>query len=74
MNKILNVIREIFSAKSGQLSSKRVMGVLILSTVLYVYVNSANNQVLMPEYTDVLCIIGSSLLGIDSVTSAFKKE
>ena len=68
-----NFIKQMLSAASGNVSSKRVMGCLGWMIILAVYVYCTITTKAAPEFTDFL--IGSivALLGVDSVTNVFKK-
>lgn len=70
---IWEFIKEMFSAKSGQISSKRVMGVLGMLVIFGTYVYCAVSEHEMPGETDAILIAVTTLLGVDSVTGAFKK-
>lgn len=61
------------SAANGQISSKRVIGVLAWLTILGTYAYCAYSEHSTPEMSDTIIIAASTLLGVDSVTSAFKK-
>jgi hypothetical protein len=67
-------IREIFSAASGQLSSKRIVGVLAWLVVLVVYAVCAITERETPDGMGEIILGASSLLGVDSVAQAFKKD
>lgn len=73
--KKLNVpLVSMFLANSGGLSSKRICGILgwMVCLILFTWAFIANKQV--PEFGDLVVIMSSSLLGIDSVTQVFQKR
>lgn len=70
----MTFLREMFSARSGMVSSKRVMGVLAWLVILFVYVYCAVTGSATPELAEWIIITASSLLGVDSVVSIFKKD
>lgn len=67
-------LKQMFSAKSGQTSSKRVMGVLIIISVvsMYIYCGIVNKET--PSLSGELLLTATALLGVDSVASAFRKD
>lgn len=65
-------IKQMFSAANGQVSSKRVMGVLIVLAIVFAYVYCAISEHDMPDGTGELLLAATTLLGVDSVTSVFK--
>ena len=71
-----NNFKEIISGENGRLSSKRVMGVIVLvvcliCTIWLVY-NEGGTQV-VENLLQTLMIMAAALLGISSVTSIWKK-
>lgn len=62
------------SARSGMLSSKRVIGVLIFLIVLSVYTYCGFYGATMPEETGELLMSATALLGVDSVMRPFAKK
>lgn len=66
-------LKQMLSAASGNVSSKRVCGVIGWAAILIVYIYCTITTKPSPDFTDFL--IGSivALLGVDSVTSVFKK-
>ena len=66
-------LKEIISASSGRLSSKRVCGVLGWLVILggYIYCIIVGRE--LPDITDILIWAIVALLGVDSVTGAFKR-
>ena len=71
-----NNFKEIMSGENGRLSSKRVMGVIVLAvclicTIWLVY-NEGGTQV-VENLLQTLMIMAAALLGISSVTSIWKK-
>lgn len=70
----MNFLREMFSARSGMASSKRVTGVLAWIVILGVYVYCAVTGKDSPDLADWLIVAASSLLGVDSISTIFKKD
>lgn len=70
-------IKEIISGENGRLSSKRVMGIIIISICLmctcWLVWNEGGTQV-VENLLQTLMIMAAALLGISSVTSIFKKN
>jgi hypothetical protein len=71
-----NNFKEIMSGENGRLSSKRVMGIIVLAvclicTIWLVY-NEGGTQV-VENLLQTLMIMAAALLGISSVTSIWKK-
>ena len=71
---MIKFIKEVLSARSGQASSKRICGVFGFVIVLGVYIYCAVTGKEAPTVTDLLLGSIVALLGVDSVTSVFKKE
>lgn len=67
------LLREMISASSGYVSSKRVCGVLGWVVILAMYVYCGVTTKPAPEFTDFLIGAIVTLLGVDSVTKIFKK-
>ena len=70
-----NILREIFSASSGYLSSKRILGAIVLLACLAIAVAQAIREGMTDNIKDlfeVLIITSTALLGITSVTSIWK--
>lgn len=70
-----NMFREIFSASSGYLSSKRILGAIVLMTCLIFVVIQAVREGMTDNIKDlfeILIITSTALLGITSVTSIWK--
>ena len=70
-----NILREIFSASSGYLSSKRILGAIVLLACLAIAVAQAIREGMTDNIKDlfeVLIITSTTLLGITSVTSICK--
>lgn len=67
-------LKEILSAKSGRLSSKRVCGMLGWIIILgsYIYCIVVNQE--LPDITDILIWAIVALLGVDSVTGALYRD
>lgn len=68
------ILKQIFSARSGQLSSKRVIGVLAWLVILGSYIYSGIMYKEMPNGFEFIICAASTLLGVDSVTGAFKHK
>ena len=70
-----NIMREIFSASSGYLSSKRILGAIVLLACLTITIVQAAKEGMTDNIKDlfeVLIITSTALLGITSVTSIWK--
>ena len=70
-----NILREIFSASSGYLSSKRILGAIVLLACLTTAIVQAIKEGMTDNIKDlfeVLIITSTALLGITSVTSIWK--
>ena len=70
-----NILREIFSASSGYLSSKRILGAIVLLACLAIAVAQAIREGMtdnIKSLFEVLIITSTALLGITSVTSIWK--
>lgn len=71
-----NVFRETFSASNGYLSSKRILGGIVLLVCLGVVVAEAIIEGVtdnIKSLLEVLIITSTSLLGITSVTNIWKQ-
>lgn len=68
----MNWLRETLSARSGQLSSKRVCGTIGFLTCIGVFIYCAINIIEAPNMVDTLLLCCMGLLGVDSVTSIWK--
>lgn len=68
-----NVLKDIFSAENGQLSSKRIVGVFAWVAILtsYTYAVIADKE--MKDGFEFILYTASALLGVDSVMKPFKK-
>lgn len=66
-------LKQMVSAASGNISSKRVMGCIgfIVVLVELIYCTATGNK--SPEFTEFLIGAIVALLGVDSVASIFKK-
>lgn len=78
-DKKTNIFREIFSANSGYLSSKRILGaIVLLACLITIIVQSSREGVTnnIKDLFEILIITSTALLGITSVTSIWrgKKE
>lgn len=69
-----NLTREMLSAENGQMSSKRVMGVMIIVSVLAVYLYCAFTGKDCPSITGELLLTATALLSVDPVTKMFNKK
>ena len=69
----MNWIREILSAKSGMLSSKRVCGAIGFLACVAVFIYCTIKMIQAPNMVDALLLSCMGLLGVDSVTSIWKK-
>ena len=67
-------LKEILSAKSGRLSSKRVCGMLGWIIILVGYIYCIINGQELPGITDILVWAIVALLGVDSVTGALYRD
>lgn len=67
-------IKEIFSASNGQLSSKRVCGVLGFIICIIILCYCTYKVIQAPTMIDMFLISSCSLLGVDSITSIWKNE
>lgn len=67
-------LKEILSARSGRLSSKRVCGMLGWLIILgsYIYCIIVGKE--LPDITDILIWAIVALLGVDSVTGALYRD
>ena len=67
-------LKEILSARSGRLSSKRICGVLGWLIILgsYIYCIIVGKE--LPDITDILIWAIVALLGVDSVTGALYRD
>lgn len=71
-----NTIREIFSASNGYLSSKRILGAIVLLVCLGVVVAEAIVEGItdnIKSLLEVLIITATALLGITTVTNIWKQ-
>lgn len=76
-NKKPFVLKEILSGESGHLSSKRVLGAIVLLTCLICVVIQAAKEGVTDNITTLfewLIITSTTLLGITSVTSIWKNK
>lgn len=74
-NKQENIFREIFSASSGYLSSKRILGAIVLLSCLLVIIIQASREGITDNIKylfEWLIVTSTSLLGITSITSIWK--
>ena len=71
------VLKEILSGESGHLSSKRVLGAIVLLTCLICVVIQAAKEGVTDNITTLfewLIVTSTTLLGITSVTSIWKNK
>lgn len=76
-NKKPFVLKEILSGESGHLSSKRVLGAIVLLTCLICVVIQAAKEGVTDNITTLfewLIVTSTTLLGITSVTSIWKNK
>lgn len=69
----MNWFKQIFTAASGQMSSKRVCGVLGWLVCLGAFIYCTYQMIQAPTMVDILLLSCMGLLGVDSVTSIWKK-
>ncbi len=67
-------LKTIFLSNSGGFSSKRIAGVLGWLVSLVIFVLGFALQKEIPEFGDLILIMSSSLLGLDSVANIFQKR
>lgn len=67
-------IKQVLSSASGSLSSKRLCGIAGFFVILVIYIYSAITGKQMPECTESIFYGICLLLGVDSITSIFKKN
>lgn len=67
-------LKTIFQANSGGFSSKRICGVLGWFVCLIVFMWAFIVKAEVPDFGDMVIIMSSSLLGIESVASIFSKK
>lgn len=67
------IFKQIITAHSG-ISSKRFCGLLSWIVVLGIFIYATIAQIEVPSMSETLMICASALLGVDSITSAFKKS
>lgn len=70
----MRMIKSLFSAEKGSISSKRVIGVIGYIVVLVLYTYCTINQIQMPNITSDIIFALTALLGVDSVTKIWRKE
>ena len=73
MRKIADFFRSILVSDKGSLSSKRLCGLIGWIVILGVEIGCAIAHSQAPEMTEGLMIAVVTLLGVESVTSIFKK-
>lgn len=70
-----NIFRETFSASSGHLSSKRILGgIVLMACLIFCIVQGAREGMTdnIKDLFEILIITSTALLGITSVTSIWK--
>ena len=67
-------IKSILSSNKDSISSKRVCGLIGWAIGLIILVYCTINQIQAPDMVDTMLYCCMGLLGIDSITGAFKKE
>lgn len=73
--KKVNIFRETFSASSGHLSSKRILGgIVLISCLVFCIVQGAREGMTdnIKDLFEILIVTSTALLGITSVTSIWK--
>ena len=73
--KKVGILRETFSASSGHLSSKRILGgIVLISCLIFCIVQGAREGMTdnIKDLFEILIITSTTLLGITSVTSIWK--
>ncbi len=70
---IKRFLKEMLSGFSGRISSKRVCGVLGWFVCLSSFIYCTINAIQAPTMVDILLLSCMGLLGVDSVTSIWKK-
>ena len=71
-----NNFKEIMTGENGRLSSKRVMGIIVLTVCLICTIWLVYNEggtLVVENLLQTLMIMAAALLGISSVTSIWKK-
>jgi hypothetical protein len=77
MSKLGSNIKEIFSGPYGFLSSKRILGAIVLmSCLVFIIYQSIQEGITdnIKELFEWLIITSSTLLGITSITNVFKNN
>lgn len=70
-----NILRETFSSSSGHLSSKRILGgIVLISCLVFCIVQGAREGMTdnIKDLFEILIITSTTLLGITSVTNIWK--
>lgn len=70
----MKTLREIFSAASGQLSSKRVFGALGIISSIALSWYCAINGIIVPSIADPILYSSCALLGVDSVVKGIRND
>lgn len=73
--KKVGILRETFSASSGHLSSKRILGgIVLISCLIFCIVQGVREGMTdnIKDLFEILIITSTTLLGITSVTSIWK--
>lgn len=66
--------RTIFQKNSGGFSSKRICGVLGWCVCIGILISAFVSQKQVPDYGELVAVLSTSLLGLDSVTSIWSKN
>lgn len=66
--------KEIFTARSGQMSSKRVCGVIGFFLCIGIGIYATVCELVVPGFMDTILITSAALMGVDSVTQIWKNE
>ena len=72
--KIMIFIKEMFTSESGVVSSKRVSGFIGWLAFISICIYGTITSKQAPDITDMLAICSTSLLGLDSITTIWKKQ
>ena len=74
MNKFLTMLKTMFLANSGGLSSKRICGVLGWIVCLGIAIYCTLNIIQAPLIIETILLCCMGLLGIDSITGIWKNS
>lgn len=67
------IIKSLLLASKGTLSSKRFCGILGWIVVLGISIYCSTKEIQAPYIIDTVTITSAALLGVDSITNAFKR-